>query len=84
MYSIKLIKQAQKDIENLKSGGLFEKATELINIIANNPYQPPYKKLTGDYKGAYSRRINRQHRLVYEIYEQEKVIKILKLWSHYE
>lgn len=86
MYIIKYRKNCLKDIERLKSVGLANKAKKLINIIENNPYQnpPPYEKLVGDLNGAYSRRINIQHRLVYQILEKEKIIKILSLWTHYE
>lgn len=86
MYIIKYRKKCLKDIERLKSVGLADRAKKLINIIENNPYQnpPPYEKLMGDLNGAYSRRINIQHRLVYQILEKEKTIKILSLWTHYE
>ena len=86
MYIIKYRKKCLKDIERLKSVGLADRAKKLINIIENNPYQnpPPYEKLIGDLNGAYSRRINIQHRLVYQILEKEKIIKILSLWTHYE
>lgn len=86
MYAITYTKTALKDIPKLKAAHLDEKAKELINIIRNNPYQipPDYEKLTGDLYGLYSRRINRQHRLVYEIFEKEHTIKVISLWSHYE
>lgn len=86
MYKIFYTKAALKDILKLKSAHLEEKAKELIAIIKEDPYKipPSYEKLVGDLKGLYSRRINRQHRLVYEILEQEKAIKIVSLWSHYE
>ena len=86
MYIIKYRKKCLKDIQRLKSVGLADRAKKLINIIENNPYQnpPPYEKLIGDLNGAYSRRINIQHRLVYQILEKEKTIKILSLWTHYE
>jgi len=79
-------KQAQKDAKKLVSSGLKEKAKELLRVIEINPYQnpPPYEKLVGDLAGAYSRRINIQHRLVYQVYEPENVIKILSMWTHYE
>ena len=79
-------KQAQKDARNLASSGLKEKAQELLQIIESNPYQkpPPYEKLVGDLSGAYSRRINIQHSLVYQVLEKEKAIKIIRLWTHYE
>ncbi|HSG93818.1 MAG TPA: Txe/YoeB family addiction module toxin [Methylotenera sp.] len=79
-------KAAQKDANNLKRAGLKDKALQLLNIVAENPFQnpPSYEKLVGDLTGAYSRRINIQHRLVYEVLEAEKIIKILRMWSHYE
>ena len=78
-------KQAQKDAKKLIASGLKNKAKDLLEIIKENPYQnpPPYEKLTGDLSGAYSRRINIQHRLVYQVYEKEHVIKIIRLWTHY-
>lgn len=86
MYSIKYTKQALKDIDNLKQAGLSSKAEKLINIIKENPFQnpPPCEKLIGDLQGMYSRRINIQHRLVYEVFKQEQTIKIIRLWKHYE
>lgn len=79
-------KQAQKDARKLASSGLKSKAQELLQIIEQNPYQkpPPYEKLIGDLAGAYSRRINIQHRLVYQVLEEDKAVKVLRLWTHYE
>ena len=79
-------KQAQKDAKKLSASGLKRKAQELLEIIKENPYQnpPPYEKLVGDLFGAYSRRINIQHRLVYQVYENENTIKVIRLWTHYE
>ena len=79
-------KQAQKDAEKLAAAGLKEKAKTLLGIVAENPFQnpPPYEKLVGDLAGAYSRRINIQHRLVYQVLQEERVVKVLRLWSHYE
>jgi Txe/YoeB family toxin of toxin-antitoxin system len=80
-------KQAQKDAKKLaSSGGLKPKAQELLAWIAEDPYRkpPPCEKLIGDLAGAYSRRINIQHRLVYQVLEDERVVKVLRLWSHYE
>lgn len=79
-------RQAKKDAKKLARAGLKSKAQALLDILAENPYQnpPPYEKLVGDLAGAYSRRINIQHRLVYQIYEQERVIKVIRLWTHYE
>ncbi len=79
-------KQAQKDAKKLASSGLKPKAQELLAILSDNPFQrpPPFETLLGDLTGAYSRRINIQHRLVYQVLDAEKVVKILRLWSHYE
>jgi toxin YoeB len=79
-------KQAQKDAKKLSQSGLKESAQSLLAVVAQNPFQnpPPYEKLVGDLAGAYSRRINIQHRLVYEVVEKEKIVKVLRMWSHYE
>lgn len=79
-------KQAQKDATKITSSGLKDKAKSLLDIIQKDPFQnpPPYEKLVGELSGAYSRRINIQHRLVYQIYKKEHTIKILRLWTHYE
>jgi len=86
MYKIVYTKTAAKDIPKLKAAHLDDKAKSLIEVVRVNPFQnpPPYEKLVGDLSGTYSRRINVQHRLVYEVYEQEQVVKILSLWTHYE
>ena len=86
MWKIVYTKQARKDAKKLSSAGLRPKADKLLKILKENPWQkpPPYEKLVGDLAGAYSRRINIQHRLVYQIVEQEKVIKIIRMWTHYE
>ncbi len=86
MYKIVYRKKAIKDIPKVKSIGLDEKVKNLINLIKENPFQnpPPYEKLVGDLQGAYSRRINIQHRLVYQVFEKEKTIKIISFWTHYE
>lgn len=79
-------KLAQKDAKKLSAAGLKSKAQKLLNILAQNPYQtpPPYEKLVGDLAGAYSRRINIKHRLIYEVLEEKKAVKILRMWTHYE
>ncbi|WP_028571613.1 Txe/YoeB family addiction module toxin [Desulfonatronum lacustre] len=79
-------KQAQKDAKKLASSGLKPKAQALLALIAEDPYRkpPPFEKLIGDLAGAYSRRINIQHRLVYQVLENERAVKVLRLWSHYE
>ena len=86
MYNIVYTKAAQKAIPMLKAANIDERVKRLIEVIKNNPYQnpPPFEKLTGDMKGAYSRRINIQHRLVYQVYEEEKIVKIVSMWTHYE
>lgn len=78
-------KQAQKDAKHLAAAGLKEKAQGLLEVLALDPFQnpPPYEKLVGDLAGAYSRRINIQHRLVYQVLEAEKTVKVLRLWTHY-
>jgi toxin YoeB len=80
------IKAAQKDAAKLASAGLKEKTKILLEIVAVNPFQnpPPYEKLIGDLSGAYSRRINIQHRLVYEVLAEIQTVKMLRMWSHYE
>jgi len=84
-WRIVFTKQAQKDAKKLSATGLRSKAENLIQILRENPYQvpPPYEKLVGDLAGACSRRINIQHRLVYEIIEEEKTVKIIRMWTHY-
>lgn len=85
-WEIIYAKQAQKDARKLVSAGLKAKAQELLKVIETDPFQnpPPYEKLVGDLAGAYSRRINIQHRLVYQVLEKEHVVKVLRLWTHYE
>ena len=85
-WQIVYAKQAQKDAKKLASSGLKPKAEELLRLISVNPYQnpPSFEKLVGDLDGAYSRRINIQHRLVYEIFTEEKTVRILRMWTHYE
>ena len=85
-WEIVFTKQAQKDAKKLASAGLKAKAQKLLEVIREDPFQnpPPYEKLIGDLCGAYSRRINIQHRLVYQVYQQERFIKVLRLWTHYE
>lgn len=79
-------KHAQKDTQKLSSAGLKERVLELLAVLQKNPFQnpPPYEKLIGDLSGAYSRRINIQHRLVYQLLEEQHVVKVLRMWSHYE
>lgn len=86
MWSVVYTKSAQKDVKKLTRSGLKEKVQRLIKIIEMNPYQsfPPFEKLVGDLAGAYSRRINIQHRLVYQVLEKEKMVKVIRMWTHYE
>lgn len=79
-------KQAQKDAQKLLSAGLKAKADKLLDILKENPYQTPpsYEKLVGDLAGAYSRRINIQHRLVYQVIDSDRVVKVIRMWTHYE
>lgn len=86
MWTVVFTKQAQKDARKLANAGLRPKAEALIETLKKNPLEtsPPYEKLVGDLDGAYSRRINIQHRLVYQILKKEKTVKVLRLWTHYE
>jgi len=86
MWTLYYTKQAQKDARKLASSGLKTKAQQLLAILQFDPWQtpPPFEKLVGDLTGAYSRRINIQHRLVYQVLEAEKAVKVLRLWTHYE
>lgn len=86
MYKIVYTKMAVKDIPKLKSSNLDKKALALIELLKENPFQnpPPYEKLIGDLQDLYSRRINIKHRLVYQVYSKEKIVKIVSLWTHYE
>jgi Txe/YoeB family toxin of toxin-antitoxin system len=85
-WRIAFTRQAKKDAKKLSASGLRPKAEELLDILAVDPYQtsPPFEKLVGDLAGAYSRRINIQHRLVYEVNEAERVVKVIRMWTHYE
>ena len=80
------MKQAQKDAKKLKNTKLAPKVKKLLTMLAEDPFRspPPFEKLLGDLEGAYSRRINIQHRLVYEVLQKERVVKVLRLWTHYE
>jgi len=85
-WQVVFTKQAQKDARRLASAGLRPKAEQLLILLANDPFQrpPPFEKLLGDLRGAYSRRINIQHRLVYQVLEEEHIVKVLRMWTHYE
>jgi toxin YoeB len=85
-WTLVYTRQALKDAKKLAAAGLKGKAMELLEILERNPYEapPPFEKLVGDLSGAFSRRINVQHRLVYQVLEKEKVVKVIRLWTHYE
>ena len=85
-WKVVFTKQAQKDAKKLNDAGLRSKAEELLEILRDNPYQSPplFEKLVGDLTGAYSRRINIKHRLVYQILEERRVVKIIRMWTHYD
>jgi Txe/YoeB family toxin of toxin-antitoxin system len=86
MWRVVFTKQARKDANKISASSLRSKAEKLIDILRKNSYQtpPPFEKLIGDLTGAYSRRINIQHRLVYQIVDDEKVVKVIRMWTHYE
>jgi Txe/YoeB family toxin of toxin-antitoxin system len=86
MWTVVFTAQAQKDAKKLSHSGLKNKAEQLLEILRKNPSEtpPPFEKLIGDLDGAYSRRINIQHRLVYQILKNEKIVKVLRMWTHYE
>ena len=79
-------RQAQKDARKLSAAGLREKAEDILKILETNPFQtpPPFEKLLGDLNGAYSRRINLQHRIVYQVIKHRKIVKVIRMWTHYE
>lgn len=85
-FDIVFTKQAQKDAKKISSSGLKSKVEALLEMLRSNPFQhyPPYEKLQGDLLGAYSRRINIQHRLVYQVLEDQKIVKVIRMWTHYE
>jgi Txe/YoeB family toxin of toxin-antitoxin system len=85
-WQVVFTRDAQKDAPKLAAAGLKTKAQELLAVLAENPFQnpPPYERLVGDLAGAYSRRLNIQHRLVYEVIPEQNLVKVLRMWSHYE
>ncbi len=85
-WQVVFAKHAIKDAKKISASGLKSKAQELLHVLETDPFQnpPPYEKLVGDLAGAYSRRINIQHRLVYEVFQSEKTVRVLRMWTHYE
>lgn len=85
-WALVYAKQAIKDAKKLAASGLKAKAQDLLAVLANDPFQnpPPFEKLVGDLAGAYSRRINIQHRIVYEVFAKERTVRVLRMWTHYE
>lgn len=85
-WKIVFTKQAQKDAKKIKNAGLKKQVEQLLGLLGKNPFQnpPSYEKLVGDLNGAYSRRINIQHRLVYQVLKKEKIVKVIRMWTHYE
>lgn len=85
-WRVLFTKQARKDAKKIASSNLRPKVEELLEMIRENPFQtpPPYEKLVGDLSGAYSRRINIQHRLVYQVLEEQRIVKVIRMWTHYE
>ena len=85
-WQVVYAKHALKDAKKLSAAGLRERAQELLEVLAIDPFQkpPPFERLVGDLEGAYSRRINIQHRLVYEVFKKERTVRVLRMWSHYE
>ena len=86
MYKLLYTKQAKKDAKKLLESNLKEKAQEILKVLEEDPFKeyPPYEKLIGDLTGAFSRRINIQHRIVYQVYQEEQIVKVIRMWTHYE
>lgn len=86
MYKLLYTKQAKKDARKLSESNLKKKAQEILKVLEEDPFEeyPPYEKLIGDLSGAFSRRINIQHRIVYQVYQKEQIVKIIRMWTHYE
>jgi toxin YoeB len=85
-WQVVFAKHALKDAKKVSGAGLKDKAQALLDVLAQDPFQnpPPYEKLVGDLEGAYSRRINIQHRIVYEVFKKEHIVRVLRMWTHYE
>jgi toxin YoeB len=86
MYKLLYTKQAKKDAKKLSESNLKKKAQEILKVLEGNPFREysPYEKLIGDLTGAFSRRINIQHRIVYQVYQKERIVKVIRMWTHYE
>jgi toxin YoeB len=86
MWQVVFTKQAQKDAKKLSAAGLRPKAEQLIEILRENPYRtpPPFEKLLGELSGSFSRRINIQHRMVYQVLDEDRIVKVIRMWTHYE
>jgi toxin YoeB len=86
IWQLVYAKHAMKDAKKLAASGLKSKAQELLDVLASDPFQnpPPFEKLVGDLAGAYSRRVNIQHRVVYEVFAKQKIVRVLRMWTHYE
>lgn len=85
-WQVVFAKRALKDAKKLSAAGLKDKGQELLDVLAHDPFQnpPPYEKLVGDLEGAYSRRLNIQHRMVYEVFKKQRIVRVLRMWTHYE
>jgi len=86
MYKLVFTRQAQKDAKKIKKSHLKPRAQAILKVLRKNPFinEPPFKKLVGELLGVYSRRINLKHRIIYQVYEKEKVVKVIRMWTHYE
>ena len=86
MWEVVFARAAAKDAKKLAAAGLKARAQELLDVLSTDPFRnpPPFEKLVGDLDGAYSRRISIQHRLVYEVFKNERIVRVLRMWSHYE
>ncbi len=86
MYKILYTKQAAKDAKKLSESNLKKKAQEILKVLEKDPFReyPPYEKLIGDLTGAFSRRINIQHRIIYQVYQKQQIVKVIRMWTHYE
>jgi len=85
-WQVVFAKHALKDAKKLSAAGLKDKAQELLDVLAHDPFQnpPPYEKLVGDLEGTYSRRLNIRHRMVYEVFKKQRIVRVLRMWTHYE